>query len=208
MVEAQGYTVASLDGTVYSLNPSGESVVRDERAEQTFRSAMRLLPTGVALVVVEVDDKPWAMTVSACCSLSAAPPRLLVSLSQHTVTLRQIFHDRRFGIGILSANQQELAEFGAAPGSAKFLGDAQLDVHFANDRHVRFVRGALAYFECRYAQSLEVGDHSIVVADVEEALIPESPSQPAPLVYFQAAFRRLADEDRSFMTAVKSGGQS
>jgi flavin reductase ActVB len=172
-----------------------------------FRTAMRSLPTGVVLVVVDFGEKPWAMTVSACCSLSATPPRLLVSLSRHTVTLREILQKRRFGVNILSSDQQALAEFGAAPGAAKFLAVEQLDARLARDRQFSYVYGALAYFECAVAAFYEVGDHEIVVADVEEVVMAEDGRPGTPLVYFQAAFTTTLNRDvKSAVTLADEPG--
>ncbi len=53
-------------------------------APDAFRHAMRLLAGGVVVVTTRVDGRPWGLTVSACCSLTAAPPRVLVSLDART----------------------------------------------------------------------------------------------------------------------------
>lgn len=35
-----------------------------------FRTAMSQLAAGVVMVTCHVGDKPWGLTVSACCSIS------------------------------------------------------------------------------------------------------------------------------------------
>jgi flavin reductase ActVB len=186
--------VATLDGTVISLTPAGESAPRDERAEEAFRSAMRLLPTGVVLVLVDVGGRPWALTVSACCSLSVVPPRLLVSLSRHTVTAREVLRRGRLGVSILSREQYELAAFGAATGAPKFLPESAFERDVVDGHEITFVRGALATLDCRVNAAHDLGDHSIVIADVEQVVIPSDAAQRVPLVYFQGAFRTLSDD--------------
>ena len=47
-----------------------------------FRAAMSRLAAGVVMVTCHVDDKPWGLTVSACCSVSMDPPLLPVSLGR------------------------------------------------------------------------------------------------------------------------------
>lgn len=186
--------MASLDGTVYSLTPAGEPTPRDEQAEEAFRSAMRLLPTGVVLVLVDVDGRPWALTVSACCSLSVVPPRLLVSLSRHTVTTRHVLRRGRLGVSILARDQYELAAMGAVPGAAKFLPESVFARDVFDGHQVTFIRAALATLDCRVNAAHDIGDHSIVIADVEQVVIPSGATQSVPLVYFQGAFRTLSDE--------------
>ena len=46
----------------------------------SFRAALSSLPSCVVVVTTWLGARPWGMTVSACCSISVAPPRVLVSL--------------------------------------------------------------------------------------------------------------------------------
>ncbi|MGH2970263.1 MAG: flavin reductase family protein, partial [Solirubrobacteraceae bacterium] len=55
-----------------------------------FKAAMRVLAGGVVMVTTRVDGRPWGLTISSCCSLSAEPPQLLVSLGSQTVTCREV----------------------------------------------------------------------------------------------------------------------
>ena len=86
-----------------------------------FRHAMRKLPGGVVMVTTRIGDRPWGLTISSCCSMTADPPQILISLQKRTASYQQILHDGCFGIGILGPEHRFLAELGSRPGVAKFI---------------------------------------------------------------------------------------
>jgi flavin reductase (DIM6/NTAB) family NADH-FMN oxidoreductase RutF len=52
-----------------------------------FREAMSLLAAAVVMVTTRIDGRPWSLTISSCCSVSVAPPMILISLG----------HERNWG---------------------------------------------------------------------------------------------------------------
>ncbi|HZR95463.1 MAG TPA: flavin reductase family protein [Gaiellaceae bacterium] len=148
---------------------------------------MRALATGVVIVTVEVDGRLWGLTINSCCSLSASPPQVLISLA-HTASCRQPLLDSgRFGLSVLAEGQRELAELGAVPGGPKHV-----DV-FAErlDDGPAMIAGALAHLDCTVSKSFEVSDHTIVIGVVREAVA--NVAENAPLLYYDRAFHRLGD---------------
>jgi flavin reductase (DIM6/NTAB) family NADH-FMN oxidoreductase RutF len=154
-----------------------------------FRDAMRLLPSGVVMVTVSVDGRPWGLTISSCCSLSADPPQILISLSTRTVTCQQILEGGSFGISVLGAGHGEVAALGAATGAPKFV-DGYCE---ASDHEVASprVRGAVYHLDCRMAAAHEHADHTVIVGAVLSA--ERTPAEPAsePLIYFDRTYRRV-----------------
>lgn len=158
-------------------------------APDDFREAMRLLAGGVAVVTTEVDGRPWGLTVSACCSLTAEPPRILVSLGSGTVTMRSIVDHGGFGVALLGADQVEAARVCAATGQPKFIDGFTVDLP-RTDIASPVVRGALVHLDCAVERSYPIGDHRLVVGLVREAIVSEDTSHD-PLVYFERRFRGI-----------------
>lgn len=154
----------------------------------TFRSAMRLLPSGVVMVTVDVDGRPWGLTISSCSSLSVEPPQILICLASRTVTCRRIIATDRFGVSVLGADHRQVAEHGAAPGTAKFIDDFCDPVR---GQGVPSVRGAAYHLACSLVAAHEHADHTVIVGGVVGATAASAP--PEPLVYFDRAFRRLGE---------------
>lgn len=155
---------------------------------EAFRTALSSLPSGVVIVSTWLDGRPWGMTVSACCSISVVPPRVLVSLRQGSVTHDQVHEHGRLGINILGSDHKEVAELAARPGMPKFLDQHCVAVE---EGGVPRIRGALCHLACRVDETFPVGDHALVIAAVEE--LGGAAISTEPLVYFDRGYRRLGE---------------
>jgi flavin reductase ActVB len=198
------YPVTALDGdfTVIMVPGRVEADMRPNEPDEgvavdLFRQAMRQLPGGVVMVTTRISGRPWGLTISSCCSMTAKPPQILISLQGRTASCQQILRDRRFGLGILGSGHRSLAELGAKPGAAKFI-----DEYCADDGRTRLpspiIAGALCHLDCRVAHTHGVGDHHLIIGVVEdvvavedEAAEADSSTRRTPLVYFDREFWTL-----------------
>jgi flavin reductase (DIM6/NTAB) family NADH-FMN oxidoreductase RutF len=153
-----------------------------------LRDAMRLLPSGVVLVTVVHEGRPWGLTISSCTCLTMEPPQIVISLRSDTVTCRAIEDRGAFGIAVLGAGQVELARTGAAAGAPKFIDDWCDPASLAGG--APRVRGALYHLGCEAVATHVHGDHTLVVGGPQRAH-PGAGSDP--LVYVDRAFRRVGD---------------
>jgi flavin reductase ActVB len=158
-------------------------------APDGFRKAMSLLAGGVAVVTTVIDDRPWGLTVSACCSLTAEPPQVLVSLHSSTASCRAIVDSGHFGVALLGADQVEVARVCSASGRPKFI-EGLVDRSFEHSRSP-VIADALAHLDCQVVDSHRVGDHLLLIGLVAKVLSPRTHQQLEPLVYFERAFRTV-----------------
>jgi flavin reductase (DIM6/NTAB) family NADH-FMN oxidoreductase RutF len=156
---------------------------------EAFKAAMRVLAGGVVMVTARAGDRLWGLTISACCSISADPPRVLISLANSASCLPAVLETRRFGLSILRAGQRPLAELGAVPGGRKEV-DAFAE---SPDGKTTMIAGALAHLDCAVDHTFTVSDHTLVIGNVEHALTSGDLEDPGPLVYFNRTFHRLGD---------------
>jgi flavin reductase (DIM6/NTAB) family NADH-FMN oxidoreductase RutF len=166
-----------------------EAIEPESLDPERFKGAMRALATGVVIVTVEVDGRVWGLTINSCCSLSASPPQVLISLA-HSASCRQpLLESGRFGLSILSSDQRELAELGAVPGGPKYV-DVFAEPASPHEAPA-MIAGALAHLDCTVSRSFEVSDHTIVVGVVRHATVAAEPREP--LLYYERTFHRLGD---------------
>ncbi len=156
---------------------------------EAFKAAMRVLAGGVVMVTAQVGERLWGLTISACCSISAGPPQVLISLSNRASCRAPILQTRRFGVSILRAGQRELAELGAVPGGPKFV-DAFAE---PGGGAGAMIAGALAHLDCSVDRVFEVADHTLFIGTVEHAVAAEDLDDPGPLVYFNRTFHALGE---------------
>lgn len=185
--------VVLLRGAVEADRSFAEAIEHADRAADRFRFAMRMFATGVVIVSVETEGRILGLTINACCSISAKPPQILISLA-HSASCREVLlSTRRFGLSILGAEHRELAERGAVPGGPKLLDVfcERLD----GGTGLATVAGALAHLDCAVAQTFEVADHTLVIGRVEQAILaPGAGAAGRPLLYYNRAFHALGDE--------------
>jgi flavin reductase ActVB len=156
--------------------------------EETFKSAMRALAGGVVMVIARKDDRLWGLTISACCSISAQPPQVLISLADDASCRDAIVETGRFGLSVLRDNQKDLAELGAVPGGPKYV-----DV-FCQDNdpgsNATMIAGALVHVECVVDRVVEVSKHTLFIGNVEE-VVSRVDREGGPLLYFNRTFYEL-----------------
>jgi flavin reductase (DIM6/NTAB) family NADH-FMN oxidoreductase RutF len=153
-----------------------------------FRAAMSRLAAGVVMVTCHVGDRPWGLTVSACCSVSMDPPLLLVSLGRETTSARAIAETGSFGVALLGDHLLEVARFGAAQGRSKFVDEFCVEDGAGSRSPV--VAGSLAHIDCEVRQAVDAGDHTLFIGDVALVAVHE---RDRPLVHCERGFHRLHD---------------
>jgi flavin reductase ActVB len=157
---------------------------------EAYKAAMRVLASGVVMITARVGERHWGLTISACCSISASPPKLLISLANSASCLPAIVETRRFGVSILRADQRPLAELGSVPGGPKFV-----DAFQEEGADAARIAGALAHLDCKVDRTFEIADHTLIVGTVEDVAAGAlEDGEHGPLLYFDRTFHRLGEE--------------
>ncbi|MFA3842737.1 MULTISPECIES: flavin reductase family protein [Streptomyces] len=164
---------------------------RDTLSPDDFRYVIGHFASGLTVVSARHDGRPCGTTVSAVSSLSLEPPMLLVCMNRQSVTAQAIAGSRTFAVNILSEDQVGTAERFARKGGDKFA-----DVPFSGAPDgPPLLDGSLAILECRVAQEVSGGTHSVFLAEVDRARARDG----SPLAYFRGRMGRLDDELRGRM---------
>jgi flavin reductase ActVB len=189
---AGDFTVEPVAGRIETDTLLADELRYDVVDEGMFKAAMRMLASGVAMVTTNVGGRPWGLTISSCCSVSARPPQILVALGRSTKSCQKILASRVFGLSILATSHKDLAERGAAVGAAKFVDEfCETIGEHALDAPV--VTGALFHLQCRATQVHTVSDHDLIVGVVERAVAPWHAEATSPLLFFDRRFWKLGD---------------
>jgi flavin reductase (DIM6/NTAB) family NADH-FMN oxidoreductase RutF len=145
--------------------PDLHLVNETDEVERQFRSIMRRLAGGVSIITAGQGDDITGMTVTSLTSLSATPPRLLVSIDRQASSFALIQLYRSVGENILGADQQELAgrfSNSGLKGKQRFDGAAWS----AGSSGVPLLEHSLATVECRVEEIIERHSHGIIVGSL------------------------------------------
>jgi flavin reductase (DIM6/NTAB) family NADH-FMN oxidoreductase RutF len=133
--------------------------------KDSFRTAMAMLPTGVTVVTAVGPNGRSGATASAVGSLSLEPMLMLVCLDRGSRTLRSVQEAGRFGIDVLAASQEQVAQqFSTKLGEAeKWEG-----VGWSERDGIPSLDGSVLWVGCDLQDVLMGGDHVILTGAVTD----------------------------------------
>lgn len=144
-----------------------------------LRPFMAGFPTGVAIVsAFDGEDRPWGMTCTSLCSVTLAPPTLLVCLRNGSPTLRALLANGTFSVNLLAHHARPTAALFASGAADRFDRVAWRRPDSVGGPHL--YRAAHAIADCRVDQHSLVGDHVMVLGEVAGT---DQESASAPLLY-------------------------
>lgn len=151
-----------------------------------FRELMRGPASSVVVVATGSGAGRSGCTVTAICSLSDAPPSVLVCLNRRSAALAAILANGKFSANYLKADQSPVADIFAGRmglhGAGRF-GDDWID---SPNGMPRF-EPAMAWVECMVAGHHQYGSHEILLGRV----IDGSSVEAAPLLYSTGRYQVL-----------------
>jgi flavin reductase (DIM6/NTAB) family NADH-FMN oxidoreductase RutF len=153
-------------------------------ASREFRRVCGRFATGVIVATVaDAQGRPHGLTVNSFTSVSLAPPLVLLCLGLE-VSVRAAFSAARFfGISVLAAGQQHLAERFARKDFDRFAGVAW----HPGETGAPLLADVLATIECAVHQRTPAGDHEILLGEALHTRAAEG----SPLVFYASGYHTL-----------------
>ncbi|MEU8690510.1 flavin reductase family protein [Streptomyces sp. NPDC048665] len=133
---------------------------------RTLRSVLRAHASGVAVLTAPGADGPAGVTITSFTSVSANPALVSFCLADTSSTWARIRDSRWFGIQVIGADQADVAERFAAPGTDRFAAPTRWHT---GPHGVPLLDDCLAWLVCSRREQFRIGDHHLVVGAVEHA---------------------------------------
>jgi flavin reductase len=174
----------AMDGAFTAVGPE---VVRTVEPA-LFREAMSRLGAAVHVITSAGPGGKAGATATAVCSVSDAPPTVLMCLNRRSQTNPVVVENGVFCVNTLGDGDAEIADIFAGR-----TGIAGTD-RFASGQWTTLSTGspvlasAVIAFDCRIIEVRSVGTHNVFFGAVEAVRL--GPSDPA-LVYHDRAYKRV-----------------
>ncbi|QGH35844.1 flavin reductase [Gracilibacillus salitolerans] len=152
-------------------------------SKQDFRKAMSKFATGITVVTSEFDNDIQGMTVNAFMSVSLDPQLITISLDSKTNFYKNADKIKRFGVSILREEQQEISMIFAKQTEKEYKDFTTLD-------GIPVIDNALSTLACTTVNTVEAGDHLLIIAEVDEIKLDEG----KPILYYNSEYKRISDE--------------
>jgi flavin reductase (NADH) len=148
-----------------------------------FRAALARWASGVTVVAVRDEGRVFGITATAFTSVSVDPPLVLVCLGTNAVVLPMLDHGAPLVINLLAAAQKRTATI--------FTDVGPLGQELFAAEGPPLLPDALASLVCSVHAMHPAGDHTIVVARVQDVVMG---SAAPPLLRYERAWRTLDGE--------------
>jgi len=147
----------------------------------SFKAAMRRFASTVTVVTSGRGGVLNGMTATAICSVSAAPPSVLIVVNRENRSHGLIEQSGAYTVNVLSAAQQTLAEHFASAPIAPFA-----DVPYSVGLNkCPIIDQCASFLECVVESQMRSGTHSVFVGRV----VASGESDFPPLIYHDGEFR-------------------
>jgi flavin reductase len=153
-----------------------------------FRDAMSRLGAAVHVVTTAGPAGKSGFTATAVCSVSDAPPTLLVCLNRRSQNAPLLHQNRVLCVNTLSADHEEIANVFAGRTGA-FLEDRfQAGAWSTLATGAPALDSAVVAFDCRVVDIKQVASHNVIFAAVEAVRLGPG---GAALVYHDRAYKQV-----------------
>jgi flavin reductase (DIM6/NTAB) family NADH-FMN oxidoreductase RutF len=149
-----------------------------------LRAIMGLFATGVGLVTTQAGTRIHGMTANSITSVSLDPLLVLVCVGKQARLVGFLRETGNFVVNLLTRDQEAVARH-----FARSKRGEPPELSFAPWECGPRLTGALGYLACRTEQTIEAGDHWIVVGRV--VALAEGARDAEPLLFYAGQYRRL-----------------
>src|SRR5450830_239453 len=153
-----------------------------------FRNAMAHLPAAVSVITTNGVAGRCGITASAVCSVTDAPPTILVCLNRSSA-MHDIFKQNgHLCVNVLSDEQEQLAMHFSGATKVAMEERFSWDIWEQGPLQQPVLRGALVKLQGRIKEFKEVGSHSVMFVELSDIQVSEEKDS---LIYFNRLFHKV-----------------
>ncbi len=139
------------------------------------KTALRMIPYGLYVLTAEAPDgRVCASTVNWVTQTAFEPPLVVVGVKADSAAHEIIKQSNSFALNVLGKDQQTMAFafFKSVEREGNTIGG---EAFHTGATGAPVLENAAASLECSLVDTMEKGDHSIFVGEVQEAAVREEP---------------------------------
>jgi len=148
----------------------------------SFRDALSRAVTAVTVIATDGTGGRAGVTCSAVCSVSDSPPTVLFCINRRSAANSVIKANGVISINWLHASQTAVSQLFAGAGAVPMAQRFDDDSWGVFATGAPYSKSAMVALDCKVIDQIEIGTHSVFVAQVFGSAGAESDNH-APLVY-------------------------
>jgi flavin reductase (DIM6/NTAB) family NADH-FMN oxidoreductase RutF len=128
-----------------------------------LKEAMSAFVTGVCVVTTQLEGSDYGMTCNSFNIVSLEPPLVMWSIRQSSASFPAFAYSKGYVVNVLSDSQQEQAlKFTQGSHAERFAGVDTCRM----PNGIKRLNGVIAWFDCTLQQVINLGDHAILIGNV------------------------------------------
>lgn len=155
-------------------------------SEAKFKEVMRQTASGVVVISTIDAGEMYGFTANSFTSLSLSPALVLFCINNKSRSIDALRKSRKFGVSILSCEQEEISRRFAGHNIDKF---ADIDYYNGIETGCPLIVNSVGSIECTIENEYDGGDHTIFIGLAREATVNNDLD---PIIYHSGAYKRIA----------------
>ncbi|MEC9414717.1 MAG: flavin reductase family protein [Pseudomonadota bacterium] len=154
-----------------------------DKSNKELRKSFGKFATGVAVITFTNNkNQRLGITVNSFTSLSLKPPMILWCLDKSSDLYEELLNTNTYTVNFLSEHQENIAHL------LSQKNDHSLDsVEYKEGPNGLEIEGTIGWISCSKNNSIDSGDHSILVANVLDCHVNEG----KPLIFWGSNYQKL-----------------
>ncbi|WP_344332676.1 flavin reductase family protein, partial [Brevibacterium marinum] len=154
---------------------------------ERYRELSDDIAAAVAVVSAKRRNALHAITVDSFLDVSYDPPTMAVSIYGGSRMMETLEMTEHFAISVLNSSQRDISERLGTPGQPLYGALKGIDTFPAPHSGQPLIADAVAWFELRTTEILQVATHSLVVGEVVAMGAGTDSSRSTPLLRWRKA---------------------
>lgn len=157
--------------------------------------AFHKLSYGLYLIATESEGIKAGYIGNTAFQVTSEPPQIAISSNKKNSTTKKILKSKKFTLSVLAqeASTSLIGEFGFMSGDEtdKF---EKVETITAKTGAPIILDSAVAWFDCKVVDSIDVGSHILIIGEVVESDVI-STEDPLTYVYYREKYKMLAPKN-------------
>lgn len=156
-------------------------------SREDYRNAMARLSAAVTIITTDGPAGRTGFTASAVCSVSDAPPTLLVCVNRASAAHALLTENRVLCVNALAASDEDLSRLFSAklPPEQRFTAGSWSRLRTG----APVLKSAIVSFDCHLIETHSVGSHDVLYCRVEA--IARTEVEDAALLYYNRQYHEV-----------------
>lgn len=160
----------------------------EDSLTERYRELSDDIAAAVAVVSVKRGTALHAITVDSFLDVSYDPPTMAVSIYGGSRMMESLEMNDHYAISLLNSSQRDVSERLGASGQPLYGSLKGIDTFPAPHSGQPVLTDAIAWFELRQTQTLEIATHYLVVGEVVSMGTGVSSSKSKPLLRWRKGY--------------------